>query len=140
MKKMMKSLSALCLLTFVAFVMMSGTTSAQEKKPKPWNAPETAKKMKNPVKPDDENMKAAKALYAKHCKSCHGAAGKGDGPKSRELETPCGDFTEAKFKAQTDGEIFWKVKEGRDDMPSFKKKISDDEEIWQIVNYVRTLK
>jgi mono/diheme cytochrome c family protein len=39
----------------------------------------------------------------------------------------------------SDGELYYKIKEGRDDMPSFKKKITDDEEIWHIVNFMRTM-
>jgi mono/diheme cytochrome c family protein len=115
---------------------MSFAMPAQDKA-KPWTVPDAAKKAKNPVKSDDESLKAGKALWAKHCKSCHGTTGKGDGPKSRELDTPVGDLSEEKFQAHSDGEIFYKTKEGRDDMPSIKKKM-DDDEIWQVVNYMRT--
>ena len=96
-------------------------------------------KTKNPIAKNDESNAAGKTLYMKHCKSCHGAKGLGDGPKSKELDTPCGDFTTKDVIDQTDGELFYKIKEGRDDMPSFKKKITDDEEIWSIVNFMRTL-
>jgi mono/diheme cytochrome c family protein len=41
---------------------------------------------------------------------------------------------------QSDGSLFYKISEGREDMPSFKKKIPDEEDIWSIVNYLRTLK
>jgi mono/diheme cytochrome c family protein len=33
-----------------------------------------------------------------------------------------------------------KTSEGRKDMPAFKKKIPDAEELWSVVNYLRTLK
>lgn len=106
---------------------------------KPWNVPETAKKMKNPTsKTDAEGIAIGKALWTKHCKSCHGAKGLGDGPKSKELDTDCGDFSVKAVQSLSDGELFYKIKEGRDDMPSFKKKITDDEEIWYIVNFMRT--
>ncbi len=106
--------------------------------PKPWPVPETAKKMKNPVK-GAESIATGKTLYVKHCKSCHGTKGLGDGTKSKELDTDCGDFSKKEFQSQTDGEMLYKIKEGRKDMPSFKKKITDDEELWSIVNYMRTL-
>ncbi|MBI4947611.1 MAG: c-type cytochrome [Bacteroidetes bacterium] len=105
---------------------------------KPWVVPESAKKLKNPVKATEDNVKAGKLLFSKHCKSCHGTGGKGDGSKSKELNTPCGDFTEKGFQSQTDGALFYKTKEGREDMPSFKKKITDEEELWTLVNYLRT--
>lgn len=124
---------------FTAFICMSFINPVQDDKKKPWNVPEAAKNAKNPVKADSESIAAGKTLWNKHCKSCHGAKGLGDGPKSKELDTPAGDFS-TDLKGQTDGELFHKIKEGRDDMPSFKKKITDDEEIWQIVNFVNTLK
>ena len=112
----------------------------QDPKKKKWDVPDAAKNMKNAVASNPESITAGKTLYTKSCKSCHGTTGKGDGPKSAELETPCGDFTTAEFKAETDGTIFHKAKEGRNDMPSFKTKIPADNDIWSIINYIRTLK
>jgi len=111
----------------------------QDAKKKKWDVPEASKKTKNPVKSDSESLANGKTLYSLHCKSCHGNLGKGDGTKAKKLDTPCGDFTTKEFQAQTDGEIFYKVNAGRDDMPTFKKKISDPEDVWSVINYVRTL-
>jgi mono/diheme cytochrome c family protein len=125
------TLSALIALSFI---------NVNNGDPKPWKVPDQYNKMKNPVNFDDEAMKIGKTLYAKHCQSCHGKTGKGDGNKASELETPTGDFSLADFQSQTDGALFYKTKEGRDDMPSFKKKIADDEDIWILVHYMRTFK
>ena len=105
----------------------------------PWNVPDAAKNKANPLKGDAASVENGKALYNQHCKSCHGAKGKGDGPKAATLDTDCGDFTKATFKSQTDGALFYKTSEGRKDMPSYKKKIADPNDIWAIVNYMRTL-
>ena len=78
--------------------------------------------------------------YNTHCKSCHGTKGKGDGPKADQLDTESGDFTLASFQSQTDGSLFYKTSEGRKDMPSYKKKIPDANDIWAVVNYMRTFK
>ncbi len=52
--------------------------------------------------------------------------------------SPASNFTDAKImRPQTDGELFWKISEGRDPMPSFKGQLTDTQ-IWQLVNYVRT--
>jgi mono/diheme cytochrome c family protein len=75
-----------------------------------------------------------------HCQSCHGKKGKGDGPKAAQLDTECGNFTTAEFQKQPDGSLFYKTSEGRKDMPSYKKKIPDANDIWAVVNYLRTLK
>ena len=107
---------------------------------KPWVVPDAAKNKKNPVASNTESLTTGKALWGTHCKSCHGAKGMGDGTKASQLKTVPGDFTKAEVQAETDGSLFYKTSEGRDDMPSFKKKIPDEEERWSIVNYIRTFK
>jgi mono/diheme cytochrome c family protein len=104
-----------------------------------WEVPAKYKKMKNPYANavDDENI--GRILYSKHCKSCHGTKGKGDGKKAESVDTPIGDFTDGSVKKQTDGALYYKSFTGRDDMPGFEKKIKDDEERWLIINYMRTL-
>jgi mono/diheme cytochrome c family protein len=106
----------------------------------PWVVPDKYEKMANPVKADAESVKAGKALWTKHCQSCHGKTGLGDGTKAAQLDTEVGDLTTAEAQGQSDGALFYKTLEGRDEMPSFKKKIADEEEIWQLVNFVRSLK
>ena len=108
--------------------------------PKPWAVPDKYSSIKNPVKADDESIKKGKDLYVTHCNSCHGKKGKGDGPKAAQLETECGNFTTAAFQKEPDGALFYKISEGRKDMPSFKKKIPGTNDIWNVVNYLRTLK
>ncbi|MEQ1586287.1 MAG: cytochrome c [Cyclobacteriaceae bacterium] len=107
---------------------------------KPWTVPDKYVKMTNPVKSDAESIKAGKTLWTKHCQSCHGKTGLGDGTKAAQLDTEVGDLTTADAQKQSDGSLFYKILEGRDEMPTFKKKIPDEEEIWQVVNFVRSLK
>ncbi len=107
---------------------------------KPWNAPDKENKMSNPVKSSTESIDAGKALYAKHCQSCHGKSGLGDGTKASTLKTEPGDFSKSAFQSQSDGSLFYKINEGRDDMPSFKKKMPEANDVWNVVNYLRTLK
>ena len=106
----------------------------------PWNVPEKAAKTPNPVKADAASQETGKSLWVKHCQSCHGKKGMGDGNKAAQLKTSPGDFTKADFQNQPDGAIFHKTSEGRGDMPGFKKKIPDADEIWSLVNYIRTFK
>ena len=105
----------------------------------PWVVPDKYVKMKNPVAADANSIKAGKLLYEKHCQSCHGKTGRGDGTKAAQLETEPGDFASKAFKSQTDGALFYKTQTGRDEMPSFKNKIPDEEDIWHTVNYMRSL-
>jgi mono/diheme cytochrome c family protein len=107
--------------------------------PEPWPVPANYESMENPVSPDDkEAVSVGKSLYNQHCKSCHGKEGLGDGPKAAQLDTPSGDFTDPAFHEQSDGALFYKSLIGRDEMPNFEKKIPDAEDMWSIVNYMRT--
>ena len=134
MKKTMIMLSAgLFTLAVLAF-----TTKTMDQKP--WPVPDAWKNKANPLKGDAASVATGKTLYNQHCKSCHGSKGKGDGPKAAQLDTESGDFTLAAFQNQTDGSIFYKTSEGRRDMPSYKKKIPEANDIWAIVNYMRTFK
>ncbi|NNK88290.1 MAG: cytochrome c, partial [Flavobacteriaceae bacterium] len=65
--------------------------------------------------------------------------GYGDGQKAADQEGDLGDFSTPEFQAQSDGAIFYKSYIGRGDMPNYEKKIPDTEDVWLIVNYVRTL-
>lgn len=122
------------------FAILIATAFSPLPQGNPWVVPDKYKKMKTPVKADAESISAGKALYNKHCKSCHGAKGLGDGTKAAQLKTKCGDFSTADFHDQSDGALFYKTNEGRDDMPSFKKKIPDEVDVWNVINYIRTLK
>ena len=136
MKNLIKSRSLYVMAVLAAtFISMAFIHSFQNDD---WVVPEEFENMENPVAADEESLDIGKELYAKHCKSCHGKYGEGDGPKAGELDTDCGDFTSEEFNNQTDGSLFYKSKEGRDDMPTYTKKIPDDEDIWHLVNYMRT--
>ena len=119
-----------------AILLISATLTAQTK---PWVVPANFKSMKNPVAMSDASAKAGQALYAKTCAACHGKTGLGDGPKSKSLKTATNNLTKADYQDQTDGEQFFKTKTGRGDMPKYEGKMSD-EDIWNMVNYMRTLK
>lgn len=124
------SLFAIALLAFIP------KPSNQE----PWPVPDAYKNKVNPLKGDAASVVTGKSLYTTHCKSCHGTKGKGDGPKAAQLDTESGDFTKASFQSQTDGSLYYKTEKGRKDMPSFKTKIPDANDMWSVVNYMRTLK
>lgn len=107
---------------------------------KPWPAPDKYLKMANPTAANAESLKDGKELWVKYCQSCHGKSGKGDGTKAAQLKTEPGNFTLPDTQKQPDGSLFYKISEGREDMPSFKKKIPDTDDIWSLVNYIRTFK
>jgi mono/diheme cytochrome c family protein len=104
-----------------------------------WKVPSKYVTMKNPISAK-QDAPIGKSLFDKHCKSCHGKEGYGDGPKASEMKGDLGDFSTSEFQKQSDGALFYKTTFGRNDMPEYTKKIPDDEDRWLIVNYIRTLK
>jgi mono/diheme cytochrome c family protein len=137
MKNSKKTITRVLLIA-VATTAMFIFVHAQDAKD--WVIPAKYKTMKNPSTDNKENQSQGKDLYMKHCKSCHGTTGLGDGPKAAALDASCGDFSSAKFQAKTDGEIFFMETEGKGKMPSFKKTIPDDNDRWMIIHFLRQLK
>jgi mono/diheme cytochrome c family protein len=132
--EIMKSLKLVFASTLLMLISLSLTAQ-----PKPWIVPANFKTMKNPVAAGDASAKAGLALYTKNCASCHGKAGLGDGVKARSLKQFPGDFSKADYQNQSDGDLFFKTKFGRDEMPKYDGKLSDDD-IWNIINCTRTFK
>ena len=137
MNKKNKTLAML--ITFLLSATFISATLIFQEASEPWEVPGKFKKMENPNTADRESLKIGKMQYSKNCASCHGKTGLGDGSKARGLDTFPGDLTSDAYVGQTDGEQFYKSKYGRDEMPKFENKIPD-EDIWDIVNYIKTFK
>lgn len=126
---------------FALVFIIGNNVHAQQAKAKAWDVPAAEKSMKPTVKLNDAAVIASgKELWAKHCKSCHGAKGLGDGPKAAALKTFPGDFSTADFQKQTDGEIYHKTAKGRGEMPAYEKKIPEKNDLWALVAYMRSMK
>ena len=119
-------------LAAVALVAMSGATTVWAQGE--WKAPAEAKAMKNPEKGVGDAKKAIDA----NCVPCHGASGKGDGAAAAALPTKPADWTSDKVQKESDGELFWKISNGRGPMPPWKHL--PEKQRWEIVNYIHTLK
>jgi mono/diheme cytochrome c family protein len=105
---------------------------------KPWVVPEEVKKLKNPVPPSESTLNAARRIYMDECAQCHGERGKGDGPEAMMHSPSPADLTDAgHINTVTDGEIFYQISEGRKPMPSFKKRLTEDQR-WGLVLFVRS--
>ncbi|MFI5132704.1 MAG: c-type cytochrome [Chitinophagales bacterium] len=119
-------------------ICFTGTSFIITQQPAPWIVPDNYIKMSNPIKADAKSIAAGKALYVVNCEPCHGKKGIGNGTKAADLKTVPGNFTKESFQAQTDGAIFYKMTEGRKEMPKAKKDLPNDIDRWSLVNYLRT--
>lgn len=133
MKKQIIYLSILLISCFALVSFSIVNSSLQES----WKVPAKYEKMENPFVDAADAENIGRSLYSKHCKSCHGNKGHGDGSKADSVDTEIGDFTEDVFKTQSDGSLYYKTFVGRDDMPSFEKKIKDEGHKWLLVNYIK---
>lgn len=102
-----------------------------------WIAPESAKKMKNPVKATKVSIQKGKEVYDKKCALCHGEKGDGQGPAGASLNPKPTNFIEPHGEKMTDGEHFWKITTGKGTMPPFEKDLTKEER-WHVINYINT--
>jgi mono/diheme cytochrome c family protein len=135
-----KNLFTLFLVVLLSVGMLSFLVPQDQKKGGPWDVPAKYKAMKNPYASQADLLPVGKMLWAKHCKSCHGNTGLGDGPKAASLKVFPGNFKDAAFQAESDGVIYYQAIIGRDEMPNFEGKIPEEEDRWALVNFIRTLK
>jgi mono/diheme cytochrome c family protein len=98
--------------------------------------------LKNPVKATPESVAAGKKLYDTQCTTCHGDTGKGDGKMAASLNPPKpSDLSDASWKhGSTDGEIFTLIRDGSKGtgMRGYAARMKPDD-MWNVVNYLRTL-
>ncbi len=128
------------LIAGVLLVAIFATTYAfsADAPPDEWKAPARAAKMQNPTTADPDTLAAGKKIYAGNCLACHGAAGKGDGPAAIALNPRPKDLSDPKISSQVDGELFWKITEGKKPMPSYEKLLPETDR-WKVITYIRTL-
>jgi len=79
-------------------------------------------------------------IFKTNCATCHGEQGHGDGPAGATLDPAPKNLAELQVIA-TDDYLFWRISTGKPGTSMVGwKGILSDEEIWQIVSFIRTLK
>jgi mono/diheme cytochrome c family protein len=131
-----------------ALLATAGSADESPAPDDPWIAPAEARALRNPVAPGPETLKRGRSLFSQNCSICHGESGHGDGPEARrhaKRAKPPQDLTQPAVQRKlTDGEIFWKITNGRRRgsqviMPSFESDISSPEDRWKLVAFIRSL-
>lgn len=102
-----------------------------------WEAPASDKTRKNPVAPGATAVTQGKQVAQLNCVACHGTGGKGDGAAGQALSPRPADWTSPVVQSESDGELFWKISNGRGPMPPWKHLSEPDR--WAIAHYIRSL-
>ncbi len=138
-------MSRLALFLSAALVFPAALSAQQTQTPpkaavSPYAAiPVEAARQPNPVKSSPESLARAKKWWTIDCAMCHGKDGDGKGDLAADIKLKIADFTDpATLKDRTDGEIFYIIKNGHQDMPPEGQRIKPEEN-WDLVNYVRSL-
>jgi mono/diheme cytochrome c family protein/Tol biopolymer transport system component len=103
-------------------------------------APGEASGPLNPLPSDQPTINTGRLLYQANCAACHGTSGKGDGPAALGLRPSPGDFTQHMPPGKhTDGQVYLWIRDGypQSAMPAWRHRLND-QQIWQLVTYLRT--
>lgn len=103
-----------------------------------WAAPPKAARRINPIPKSPESIASGGALFGEHCAMCHGKEGRGNGPAAKN-SIPKPTNLAAMGKSHSAGDIAWKIETGKKQMPAWKDTLTENQ-IWDIVNYIRSLK
>jgi mono/diheme cytochrome c family protein len=96
---------------------------------------------KNPLAPTEENIHAGQRNFASYCMVCHGLDAQNTGvPFAARMSPPVPPLSEPSVQAYTDGQLHRIIQQGvsPSGMPA-SGELFRDEEIWQLVLYIRHL-
>jgi len=126
-------MTALLIAAVFAFLSRDGALALQK------TQSSEARKLKNPISSNAESVEAGKKIYQRNCAGCHGPGGKGDGSMALSGGTPSDLTDDVWDHGSSDGEIFVVIHDGvSSDMLGYKDKLSD-EQIWQVINFIRSI-
>jgi len=130
-----KALGILSVLLGLTLVTMVGEQPGPTEK---WTAPAAEARKKSPVIPNESSLAAGQKIYLKRCVACHGKTGNGDGPDAADLGIHPAKLSDPVIRAETDGELLWKITVGKKPMPNYGTRLSPTDR-WNVINYIRSL-
>ena len=132
-RRIVRSL-VLCLLAGVIGVQFSWGQEAQDN---PLTR-EEARLLKSPVPYTKTSISRGRVLYTNDCTGCHG----NDGKAQVDVIADATDLTDPKLwkSGVTEGEVFRSIRDGAGiSMPPYKNQIRKSEDLWHLVNFIRSL-
>ena len=95
---------------------------------------------KGSTKVTADSQAKAKKLYARDCALCHGDSGDGKTDLAKDMQLTMIDWTDPKTLAdRQDQELFKIIRNGKDTMPAEDPGRAKDDEVWNLVVYIRAL-
>ena len=101
--------------------------------------------MVSPMPTTPESVGAGAATYGRHCARCHGVTGRGDGQLAAATAaygSRPSNLTDTTWQhGSSDGELFVTIRDGIGPgfaMDAFRARLTEPD-IWNLVNYLRTL-
>lgn len=94
-----------------------------------------------PAHVDNDVARAqGRALYQEHCALCHGDNADGHGLRQQGFEKQPADFTDRTWRERVSPQqAFDVIKHGKPDTAMPPWHVLSDEQIWQLVSYVRSV-
>lgn len=127
-----KSIIGKITLSAVTLIVFSYATAVWSHE---WMAPKEDAQVKNPISKVPSSLTNGKESFLDNCAACHGDNGKGMSKDDTGLNKNTPDLGK-RLQSHSDGDFFWKIQNGRGDMPGFKEVLSE-EEIWEIILHIR---
>jgi mono/diheme cytochrome c family protein len=124
-------------LRIIVLVLLAASAAVPQETVKPLT-PDQVKKLKNPVPYSKKSISQGRGTFARYCVGCHGP----DGKATVDVIADATDLTAPKTwkDGTTDGEIFRSIRDGQNDsMPAFKTQLRQDEDMWNLVNFIHSL-
>jgi mono/diheme cytochrome c family protein len=107
-----------------------------------WTIPANAALEVNPLPASPEVIAQGRKIFESRCQRCHGKDGRGHGPEA-DPDHPAGNLTDRLRAAfNPDGVMFYKIWNGRQSpkMPAFRKEDLSKEEVWAVIQFVKTFR
>jgi mono/diheme cytochrome c family protein len=95
----------------------------------------------NPLQATPDNVKKGQSTFGAYCMVCHGLDGQNTGvPFAIKMSPPVPPLSSPPVQSYSDGQLHWIIQNGvsPSGMPA-SKDVFRDEEIWQLVLYIRHL-
>lgn len=103
-----------------------------------WEVPADKANIANPIPTGEKSLMHGEGAYRQLCMTCHGEDGHGNKFSLSYWFSGTPDITKS-IQGQSDGALYYKIYTGREAMPSFSSTLMP-EDIWNIINYLKTLK